>query len=554
MSLRIEYTELPVNIGANLLNTPGVPSYTPLAGSSDNLFLNPNHQYKLATPTGPARWRAVALRGNHAYTAASPAWATLKLLDYSSVVAAGDEPVQLLNPKAQGADQTTFFFVDDHAPGTPFTAADLRTEVVATSDNDFAGDQNRNYRLQYAQSIAIPALIYGDWNQSAINLLSDQLITIREFHLVKGDNAGITVTAPISVDIALITPAADGAGALMSANHSNVNLLAPAQPGSNVRTFSFSAPVTGEYALAVINRERPVFDPERNGPTVLDTMFRILVCSEGSYPTAKHKCQPLILPDSTTPPNRPVSIPGGGSLTVYSEGGFSGGADWCTTNEGAGAPIVGPNAGGPLGGRGPGFRLLSGRRPHHDARQRHEPDRGHRDANPTDQRGQIKPVPIYGDSMLQPTAGQPDGELTLTSGGRLAPNSDTIKRVMPFEQYWKGPYGHNDDYLATADMKAYGSDTATAQVTVDAAGPPVPVDWLVNWSLYPFTCPSCQSEWTFVDDPAVPSAAFPLQLDLASATVRMLNGGSWTERCASLIRTRRPAGRWPSSSTTPPPG
>jgi len=51
----------------------------------------------------------VALRGNHDYDEALPAWATLKLLDYSAVVNPGDEPAQLLNPKAQGPDQTTFF-------------------------------------------------------------------------------------------------------------------------------------------------------------------------------------------------------------------------------------------------------------------------------------------------------------------------------------------------------------------------------------------------------------------------------------------------------------
>src|SRR5690606_29325106 len=38
-------------------------------------------------------------------------------------------------------------------------------------------------------------------------------------------------------------------------------------------------------------------------------------------------------------------------------------------------------------------------------------------------------------------------------------------------------------------------------------------------------CPTCPVEWTFVDDPAAPSAALPLQLDLASATLRLLNAG-----------------------------
>jgi hypothetical protein len=142
-------------------------------------------------------------------------------------------------------------------------------------------------------------------------------------------------------------------------------------------------------------------------------------------------------------------------------------------------------------------------------------------ANPT--YAQIMPVPIYGDSMLLPAPGQPDGEVTLVAGGLLQPNPDTIRRIMPFEQYWEGYYTHQDDYISTTDMQAHGQDTVSTQVTVDAAGSTFPMDWSVMWSLYPFSCPSCPSQWTFVDDPALPSAAFPQEMDLASTTVRMLN-------------------------------
>lgn len=527
VSLRIEYTELPVGIGASLLNSPGVPSYTPLSGSSDNLFLNPNHQYKLATPTGPARWRAVALRGNHAYAEALPAWATLKLLDYSAVPAGG-EPEQLLNPKAPAADATSFFFVDDHLAGSPYGSKDLRVEVVATEDNGYAGDQQRNYRLQYAQSSVLDPLQSGNIpNVRVLNLQTDRLISLNEFHLNKGDTLGITVTAPISVDVAVLTPATAVSGALVSAN-SNYNPMKPVAAGSELRSGSLTAPVDGIYALTMVNRERPVFDPDRGMATTTVATFHILVCPEGSYPTARYGCQPLILPDNTIPyPPKPVSIPGSGSLSVYSEGGFTPGAggDWCTTNEGAGAPIIGPAAGGRW------VAVVQGSVCYQGGVLTTTPDSAPgiivptSVVNPNNQRGQIRPVPIYGDSMLLPAAAQPDGEVTLTAGGRLTPNADTIKRITPFEQYWSGAYGHNDDYIATADMKAYGSDTATAQVTIDAAGPPVPVNWTVNWSLYPFTCAACDSEWAFVDDPAQPSAAFPLEIDLASATVRLLNGG-----------------------------
>jgi len=50
----------------------------------------------------------------------------------------------------------------------------------------------------------------------------------------------------------------------MSANHPNVNLLPPANRQRRAHLFLLRA-VTGRYALAVVNRERPVFDPERAG-------------------------------------------------------------------------------------------------------------------------------------------------------------------------------------------------------------------------------------------------------------------------------------------------
>ncbi len=544
VSLRIEYTELPLSLGDNLLNTPGVPSYTPLAGSSENLFLNPNHLYALAQPAGPARWRAVALRGNHDYDPVLPAWATLKLLDYTGVTSSGDEPVQLLNPKAQGPDQTTFFFVDDHLASSALDAADLRVEVVATADNDYAADQGRNYRLQYVQAGVLSTLIYGSPNPLNVTLFSDELIKLNEFHLVRGDNVGITVTAPISLEVALITPATGegNAGALLSANHANVNYFSPAQPGSDVRTFSFSAPSTGEYALAVINQERPIFDPERQAALALSIHGNILACPEGSYPTAKYNCQPLRLPDSTVPPSRVVSAPGGGTLTVYSEGDFTPGADWCTTNESAGAPIIGPSVGGRWAA------VVQGSVCYQGGVLSTTPDSAvglivaTSVVNPTDQRGQIKPVPIYGDSMLLPAPGQPDGQVTLVSGGDLQPNADTIRRITPFEPFWNGYYAHNADAISTTDMQAHGDETVSTEVTVDAAGSAYPIDWSVAWALYPFTCSSCPVEWTFTDDPAVPSAAFPLELDLASTTLRMLNGGALNGQVRELDSYQKASG------------
>ena len=529
VTLRIEYTQLPLGIGQNLLNYPGVPSYAPLSGSTDNLFDTPNHQYALAQPTGPAHWRAVALRGNHAYTESLPTIANLKLLDYTNVVNPDDEPVQLLNPKIQGADKTTFFLIDDHLAGSTLDTSDLRVEVVASSDNDYTQDQQRNYRVQYVQSELMQVLTYGTPNAVNFSGFSDTLIKLSEFPLTKGDSVGITATVPVSLEMMLLTPATEpgNAGALISAGHSNVNVFPAAQPGSEVHTFSFSAPVTGQYAIVLVNKERPVLNPDRNLPEPWSVQAKILLCPDGSYPTAKYGCQPLILPDGLTPAPKSVPIPGGGTLSVYSEGDFTPGAggDWCTTNEAAGTPIIGPSVSGRW------VAVVQGSVCYTGGVLTTSPDSAIALVTATPalspgdgrQHAQIRPIPIYGDSMLLPTAGQPDGEVTLVSGGILQPQADTIRRIMPFEQYWGSNYTHLTDSVSTADMQAHGSETVAASVTVDAAGSSYPINWSVAWSLYPYLCPSCPVEWTFIDDPAEPSAAFPLELDLASTTLRMVN-------------------------------
>lgn len=535
VSLRIEYTELELPFTSGnplqppLLNTPGVPSYTPLTGSSDNLFVSPNHRYKLTKPTGLAHWRAVALRGNHAYDEVLPARAMLKLLDFSAVTGPDDEPVQMLSPKAQGADQTTFFLIDDHLTGSTLPYADLRVEVVASADNDYAADQQRNYRLDYARALPMAALNYGVFNNRNFTMFSDRLLEMGEFHLDQGDNVGFIATVSAALEIMVVAPATDAPdeGALMSANHPSVNPFVAAQPGGTMRTFSFSAPVTGEYLLVLVNKERPVFDPDRGFATALTASVSILPCPSGSYPTAQYLCQPLILPDGLTPAPRSVAIPGGGTLTVYSEGDFTPGADWCTQNEVVGAPII--DAGVP----GRWAVVVQGRVCYQGGVLTTSPDSAvglivtNPAPDPGDGRwhGRIPPIPIYGNEMLVPAPGEPDGELTLVAGGLLQPNADTIRRIRPFEQYWAGSYVHHGDSISTAAMQAQGLDTLSAQVVVDAAGTVFPISWSTDWALFPDACPTCPVEWTFVDDPAAPSAALPLQLDLASATLRLLNAG-----------------------------
>ncbi len=168
-----------------------------------------------------------------------------------------------------------------------------------------------------------------------------------------------------------------------------------------------------------------------------------------------------------------MPVPGGGTLSVYSEGHFTPGTrDWCTTNEATGTPIIGPSV------IGRWVAVVQGSVCYTGGVLTTSPDSAVAlvtatpALNPGDgrQHAQIRPIPIYGDSMLLPTAGQPDGEVTLVTGGILQPETDTIRRIMPFEQYWGSNYTHLTDSLSTADMQAHGSETVAATVTVDAAG------------------------------------------------------------------------------------
>ena len=77
LRLRLDYTELPLNLGDHPLNKPGVPSYL------DGVFEDTGHQYQLAVPAQP-HWRAVAARGDHDFTPSPPTHIDLSVWDYST--------------------------------------------------------------------------------------------------------------------------------------------------------------------------------------------------------------------------------------------------------------------------------------------------------------------------------------------------------------------------------------------------------------------------------------------------------------------------------------
>ncbi len=270
--------------------------------------------------------------------------------DYSTP----NSPQLLSTAVTQFYTQTSFVMLDDFSPSNLINA-NLHAEVAPSPDNDYASDLQRNYRLDYEQATPI-TVTYGTTVTVPALMRSDTLLRLFEFNLTAGDNVLIRVAAPITLNLALATPTQPLAktGAALSRNQTDFSF---GPSGYITRNHSYgAAPISGKYALALINEGRPAACTPgvggslgrcaTDGVWVYAPQIEIIACHAGSIPTVKfpNKCQPLLLPDASVTPSQTHSIPleTGGSLTIYSEGGFidTSATQWCTTNEGAGAPII----------------------------------------------------------------------------------------------------------------------------------------------------------------------------------------------------------------------
>ena len=464
--LLIEYEPLPLSPGSNtLLNQPGVPSY--LSGVFENSDdYDTNHEYDL-NPGSGGRWRAIAVRGNHAVEEEPtvPTRASLQLWDD------GGQSQMLASVGSAEPDTTSFLFIDDHH-SSGIGTADLHVEVTPTDKNDFSQDQERNYRLHYAEAAPVTFVngkaIAGDTFSSA------KLIWLTEFHLVQGDNLTVKVNAPEALDVILIEPAAgSGKGAAVNPTLNGDDKFT--LDGSGQRTLFYPAPRTGTYALALVNKERPLIcvDPEEYDcvPGEVVDYFpavNLKVCPEGSIPVDKFEedgvsCQPIRLPDGATP-SRPMPY-SGGSLTVYSEGGFSDDpstGNWCTTGEIQGAPII------DSGVSGRWVAVVQGSVCYNQEAGIFKTTDDSavglivpaKTSPPGDPRGQPWPGFIYGVPTLP--VGPSDGIVFLNSDGRLLPEDSvgkpTLHNIRPLDAYWQEEYtpGAPIDYINTAEMRAYG--------------------------------------------------------------------------------------------------
>ena len=205
MHLRISYDAAPLSAGTTWLNQPGVPSYLKDVFEKNTT----NHQYDLAPYPGEhllaCRRRAVEPRDHTGN--AGPSWS--QILNQANATTLDN----LGGDGGNAADRTAYALIDDHNVTSPDPlAADLRAEAVASSDNNFAGDGDRNYRIDYIK--ATPWSIgYGTWVNKTINLNSGRLIGLNEFDLAAGDNVQVQVMSPptATLDITLAKPTSGGA-------------------------------------------------------------------------------------------------------------------------------------------------------------------------------------------------------------------------------------------------------------------------------------------------------------------------------------------------------
>ena len=541
--LLITYTALELQAGDNLLNAPGVPS------ELDGVFADTNHLYDLKPPTGPALWRAVAVRGNHALDWTTPVPVTAGVnVKYEKA----DGSLELLAEGGSSKEDTSYVFIDGH--NSSISSETLKAEVFRAEDNFFPDDQQRNYRIEYQKANlwtptnGVPGLPDGSWRSETFFFSSDRLIELREFTLGAKYSAGIIVATTSALDLAIIEPTSGGIkSAVRGLHNGNEGVLTDYAPEQGpVRAFEIGAAnVSGAYALAVINKERPVEDPNPlTGPAVVYTVtVEIIACPDGTVPTKKFDCQPIILPHDPLPAH-PFKTPSKSALglTVYSEGGFEPGPNgeaWCSKNEQFGTPVMGPFQGRWIyvaqgsvcfdsttstlfttaeSGVGLAYKDTDSPFPDGTDRGQRAPSSG-----------------IYGLPLFYPALPDRTGEVSCTAPPStctaLVAKENTERRLKPFK-HWKTSFTPTPDSISTTATggKAIGGGTLSVPVVVNTKETPYAIAWNVPWELYPdpgLTDPNEYKRYQFDVNIAQPQS-LPSPVSLASLELRTLDGPNGT--------------------------
>ncbi len=542
--------------GTNLLNRPGVPSYAEDAAGKE-IFADTNHQYQVKTGSG--QWVGAAARGDHAVGAPAgvPVQAALKLVDPNGgTLGDGDE----------GLGVTSWVTVDGRNPNAQNKT--LAATVIRDERNNFDQDAARNYRIQHATGFPWnpndgqpnpppPGVPDGRWRTMTLNFSSDELIRLVEFDLGPKYSGGIVITptrllqsvpsgpALDAVKAALLEPTA---GALSNA------VRTPTFQGSDGALTNWYSDATslalefggqnasGRYAVALVNNAAPFLDLTRAG--IYQVEVAILACPDGTIPTRRLGCQPIVIPHSPlaapynfTTPHRTVN-----GVRVNSEGGFvNNGASWCTTNEQLGTPLIGP-----LGTTGSQRYVYA-------AQGSVCYDAGTSTLYTTDDsavglayaqsytqpdgttRGQRAPsVPLYGVAVRYPADPNATGRVQCgATCSQLTPTPTTERRQLPFAA-WGAGFSAAADGIHLTGMtagQAFGGGALKLAVSVDVQAPPFNRQWDVSWLLYPSPAttdpdPATASDFRkyFFNVGLTQDAALPAIMDLASVELRLLDG------------------------------
>lgn len=525
VTLDVTYSTHPVFVGDEpILNRPGVPSYLadvfPLTGEYDT-----DHAYSLApnappgSPPGP-HWRVIAVRGNHDLVQTVPTRVGLRLREGET---------ELGQASANGPDKTVFMLTDGHNTASGIAATTLTADITASSENDFANDIQRNYRLQYEQALPL-SFTYGQLETFNVSIASDQLVRLFEFDLMQGDTVMVTANGSPEIELALIEPTngSQRRDGVVGNDDNNINANFD-PPGATLRTLTVGGS-TGKWALLAASNGTPAIADDGGDPTQFDISLEILVCPEGTIATKRYLCQPLRMPQS--PLLNDVALPSLGITVHAPEFAVRGSTapptennTWCTANEGNGAPLIEKTGvANKYVAVGQGSICYNGATKTLST----TPESGLVLAVPLQggepHRGDYASTRVYGSTAFDPLpAGQPHGIVQLsadTNLNRLVPRPET-RRMKPFEEYWGANYQQTNDYIDLNAMKVVGIGQVNAEVTIEA-GAAQPVTWLVPWTFRTDT--SIDTKYRFEVEPDQ-QAPLPSPLDLASADLHLFSNG-----------------------------
>ena len=529
IELLIDYAPLQLMPGHSYFNDQGVPSANAdLFGAQETFatvtgvdLQTTHHQYRLGDDPNTKHWRAVAARGDHGVAPVFKSGVGLEIWQYP-LPASGDLPKMLPRTNVDGSE-TQLLFIDEHTAPVPL--GDLRAAVTKnkSNENPNAANRNANYRIQHAVAFSLTVPLSKPIPiKPAIR--SEDLIIMSEFKADYEDKLKIKVTFPPTAPLSVtFLPPRDGTSPRIF--HDGEDL--PGSDGTLSKTYS--APKTGQYALAIVNNDRPQYAGEPDpDPIEYHANIEILRCPKYTIPQDKHvpKCQAIRLPNTNTVtstlryvrfatnPDRYLVVHSPGLFTTINN------ENWCSANENVAAPVVAPvvtpeigeviNYDGDWMVVGQGTICLTGGDQLDedgliwDGQLFTTADSGVGiavpEANPaaSPRRGVLRRI-MFG-KLNYPVKASEDGETVMTSEGNFkAKDENTWLNVQPFRQYWSGHYTVTEALLSTEEMVLTGHDQVAVDVLADPVQPPAAVQWTVKWTVasLPDSVPSGKPNYTF---------------------------------------------------------